>query len=298
MRHQTREVLGRLAGWWVLAVCGGVGLAGVAMVAWTGLHTLDVADKWAISPDYVARQDRYVRFRVKGPLSSRAISTGFYLRGLRREILSPVTNPDGLSFVGQGSRDAPDRMVLCLVPNPYSGCVPIGANGWAFLWPNGTELLLLDVQALPIFHADGTLVEDAEDRGLAASRIDVLRRLSELRPLAYLISTPLGQYDRARAILRRAPAGAVLAAASQWAAPAGLEDMAYMVNDVRWHLQRWPLLATEDPELARSTLAAQRARGYMGSAQKVFLVGPHPPLPAPGVNVPDWNALAERLSGP
>ena len=277
-----------MAHWTVLAVCGVILTAAVAHVL-TGLsHTLAVAGGWSAAPDFVGRIERRLRFRVHSSLPDQPGMPRFYWRGLRGMILRPWSTRAGAFHLDLTGGRPVDHFVMDPVPNPYGGHVPTGQVGSVFLWPAKTEMLLLDGRSVLAFAENGGLAGTAERQWPETSGAVPLPALSQHRPLLYLVTAPLSQYDTARRLLQRAPAGPVLAAATQWDSPANDADVVAAVKDVRNYFRT--LLVTEDADLAR----------YAGAKDvAVVCIGTATPAAADRATfLTDWDALLKRLSPP
>ena len=92
MDHRTREVLGRMARWWLLG--GGiiVGAAAVAIVLLRAPISPAVAGEWSLTPDWARASHKTLSFHVKGATWENAGAPRFYLRRHGRPLLRPTTN--------------------------------------------------------------------------------------------------------------------------------------------------------------------------------------------------------------
>jgi len=286
MSAYARRWLRRFARWTIATVCSLVLLAAIAQVL-TGLsHTLAVAGGWSAAPDFVSRIEQGLRFRVHSSLPDQPGMPRFYWRGMRDMLLRPWHTRRGAFHLDLTGGRRVDHFVMDPVPNPYGGHVPTGEVGSVFFWPTGTELLLLDSRCVLAFDDNNRLSARAPQRWSQTSGAVPLVELSQRRPLLYLVTAPLSQYNTARRLLRRAPAGPVLSAATQWDLPATDAELVAAVKEVRKHFHT--LLVTADAHLA----------GYAAKADlDVICVGAEPVGVGrgPAVFLDSWAALLDRL---
>jgi len=290
MDANTSEVVGRLARWVLLAAAAVTGAATVMMVLLGGLPgSLAAAAGWAVVPDAVARQGRYVRVRSRfRPRQRRQFPAAWWLHADRTAARTWLA-PNGDTVLMEWGGFPPGPHGFDVAANPYSGCRLRGEGRAGYAWPKGTEVLLLDARALVMVTPEGRLDDRAGSgwrRDAGRVRPTQLAPLAHQRPLAYLVRVPLRDYERTRTLLRRAPAGAVLPAAAEWDRPADLDDVRVLLKSIRRTYRRAPRLVTGDVALARAA-AAEKV--------PVLLVGDHPPLPPPSRNVPDWPSLPSQL---
>jgi len=284
--HNTLEVLGRLARFAVQAFCIAIATAAVAAIFLCCKVSLAISDGWAVTPDYVSRLDKSVRYRVASSPPPSMPAAELYVRGPKVTIMRPWTSDKGISYLDCPFGQVAGPLRLHTVPNPYSGYFRFSSDAAIYLWPEDTQMVLLDARSLLAVTANGDLANQAEGFWSPQAAKVPLPRLAEGRPLSYLLMTPLSQYEQGRNALRRAPPGAVPAAARKWALPAKPSEAAALAREIQGYLKR-SVLVTEDPTLAREAVA--------GEVKNVILVGPHAPLPGPGVNVPDFEALVKYL---
>ncbi len=287
MDANTSEVVGHLARWVLLAVAGAFGIATVMMVLIGGLPaSLAAASGWAVVPDAVAVPGKFLRLRSRfRPRPSPHFPSVWWVRSDGEDVTAWVA-PNGDTVLIAADALSPGTLGLRAVANPYSGCRVSGDGRIGRIWPKGTELLLLDARALVAVTGEGRL----DDRAGSGWRGDAgrvpLAELAERGATAYLVRVPLRDYDRTCRLLRRAPLAPVLPAAVEWDRVADSTAVLDLITHIRRICRQMPLLVTADAALAGQAVAAE---------VPVVLVGPHPPLPPPGRNVPDWPGLPSHL---
>jgi hypothetical protein len=246
-----------------------------------------VATGWVVVPDYVTDIDRAFVFHVLRSPSRQATAPLFYWRGPNGKLLRAGAGAGLEYFLPLDAGGGSDTFPLRPAPNPYTGYPAPPDPGLVALHPAGAELLLLDAACLLDFRPNGSLASDAEQTWVGMSAVP-LAALARHRPMAYVVRSPLADYDAARRLLRRAPAAPVLAAGTRWDVPAYPEAVLNVATRARRYFSREPLLVTQDAKLARQLVADK-------APAKVILVGEHPSLPRPGVNVSDWQTLVDML---
>ncbi|NLF32243.1 MAG: hypothetical protein GX591_15315 [Planctomycetes bacterium] len=284
MDHNTREVLGHLTRWCVLggAVLLGVLAAGTEL--WALQASVQAARARAVMPDVVGRVGTHARLAVLGRPALHPSIPGYYWREAGGRLGDVYMGKNGVAWFPLPADVQPGRLEFHAVVNPYSAQAPGWGRASVFLYPRGTNLVLLDARALPIAAAPSEGSDGEDPPGVLW-----LARLAEERPVAYLTPVPLDAYDACRRALRRGPAGAVLPAADTWRTPADLEALIAALGQTRQRLRHDVTLVTADPTLAE----AARAEGVA-----VVLVGAEPADVQRGVNVPDWTAAHAWLTDP
>lgn len=310
MDNQTREGLGRICRWLLLLVVAAGGVLVAAAMVQGFPHTLETTHSWSLAPDSI--------WRTSGGLGP---EEGSYTLVYSRPMLPHKLNLFYVREPGQAARRAsndsekpvsylrlhphpsPGLVPFRVVPNPYSGFTSICDNALLEVFPLGTEVLVLDTRSVLAMSANGSLSPLAEQDWPTTSASVPMAALARSRPMVYLLTAPLRDYDRARTLLRRGPAGAVLAASADFDQPARVSSMLGAMRSRLWLAVRQPpMLATEDPVLAADAAAAGVQVYLVGASTPPATTSPTtlPPHrtvgpPRPVIVLPDWQALLGQL---
>jgi hypothetical protein len=243
--HHTREALGRICRWALLGVLGLASLGLLQTMAKAFLPSLAVAQGWTVTYDSVASPaDIY----LMGVLCQPAPINGIPAFCVR--------SPDGIvrhSITWGGSTYVPGMGVSFsyrVCPMPYSGYVVANDTSRVFVYPKFTRVLVVDTDALLAIQADGSLSPTASQDWPQTAKDVPLRSLGTLCKVVYLVDTPLEDYSAARAILRRAPSGAVLPASRNYVRAADDDDVFRLLRQVESRFKTPAMLVTERPVLA------------------------------------------------
>ncbi len=302
MDHHSREIVGRLAGWALLAVAVPVAAVPAAVMLYGGLpHSLDVAAGRAIVPDAIGHtaDDLRILARLR-PIAPAKLHPLFW-GDLEGRLVGPYANAGGTTYLPLPASKPTGRFPLRVIPNPYAGYRTDTSQVWGYVSQRKEELLLreqrflLDTRAIltPV-HRPSRLASDSVPVPTLRSDID-LRALAGRHPLAYLAVAPLDEAVAIRRALGGAPHGPLILAGADRRRQPAADAVVATIRIFRDDAGRLPIFVTADAELAGRVAAAKYR---FGRRIRVILIGPTVAAPDGVETVPEWRALTATCPGP